>query len=146
VPDLGVRFEDGLNAKQNWSFVDPTVLKKEIEERKANERTEKLKKLTNTEERLKKEKADLQYVINVSTVQEYFKKPEYTQWDSEGFPTHDNQGKDISKGKATKIRQEWNRYKAKREKTLKTLETSPDLLKQKDADIEKAEKQLKEFN
>ncbi len=44
-----------------------------------------------------------------------FRTEEYSDWDAEGLPTKDKEGKEIAKNKAKKLRKEWEKQKEKHE-------------------------------
>uniref|UniRef100_K1RR58 Cysteine--tRNA ligase, cytoplasmic n=1 Tax=Magallana gigas TaxID=29159 RepID=K1RR58_MAGGI len=98
LPNLGVRLEDGISPP-TIKLVDRDTLMKEREEKLKKEelkRLEKEKKKQEMEAKLAQEKIP---------PWELFKKEtdKYSQFDDKGIPTHDAEGKEISKGQIKKL-------------------------------------------
>lgn len=94
LPELGVRLEDQDGRCATIKIVDCEVLLKEKEEKERAERKkteEKMKKLTEPSEKEARKKIH---------PNEMFKheKDKYSKFDEKGLPTHDAEGKELSKG------------------------------------------------
>ena len=103
LPNLGVRLEDREGAPSAVKLVDRDTLMKEREAKKALDAEKAAEK-----ERKKAEAAaaqaakDAQRKINPI---EMFKSEtdKYSKFDDKGMPTHDTEGKEISKGQLKKL-------------------------------------------
>ncbi|XP_061178212.1 cysteine--tRNA ligase, cytoplasmic-like isoform X1 [Saccostrea echinata] len=98
LPNLGVRLEDGISPP-TIKLVDRETLMKEREEKLKQEelkRQEKEKRKQEMEAKLAQEKIP---------PWELFKKEtdKYSQFDDKGIPTHDAEGKELSKGQIKKL-------------------------------------------
>ena len=122
LPTFGIRMEDvgsGENMETIWKFDDPEVLKKE---KSFHEEIMGLK-VARKEALLRKEseKAELAKISPV----EFFKREEgiYSQFDLEGVPSHDKDGKPLSKSRLKQLKKEMNNhvqlYKSVIDKTIR---------------------------
>ena len=108
LPDLGVRLED-KNDGSIWKLEDPDLLKKEraikLEEEADKKRTKDLA------DAKKAAKAKAQADAANLKPQDLFKDKThlYSQFDSDGIPTHDAQGEPISKSQLKKLKKEWEK-------------------------------------
>jgi len=104
LPELGIKLEDRKPGDASiWKFVDKETLAKEREEKNAA----KLKK-----EQEKQAKAALEFKKKSTPASEWFKEfkaEEYSQFDVEGLPTHNKQGKELSEAIRNKLKKEWNK-------------------------------------
>uniref|UniRef100_A0A671X7I1 Cysteine--tRNA ligase, cytoplasmic n=1 Tax=Sparus aurata TaxID=8175 RepID=A0A671X7I1_SPAAU len=105
LPELGVRLEDHEGQPTVLKLVDKETLLKEREEktkvrrRRRKRLLSKLQKLDTSEGMAKLEK------MKVSPCEMFRKETDkYSQFDETGFPTHDAEGKELSKGLAKKLR------------------------------------------
>uniref|UniRef100_A0A8C5DPC8 Cysteine--tRNA ligase, cytoplasmic n=1 Tax=Gouania willdenowi TaxID=441366 RepID=A0A8C5DPC8_GOUWI len=99
LPELGVRFEDheGL----------PTVVKVVDKETLLKERDEKKKKRKKEEAAMKKQEQEMakQAKMKIPPSQLFQSETDkYSKFDETGFPTHDAEGNELSKGQAKKLR------------------------------------------
>uniref|UniRef100_A0A1Q3F0D5 Cysteine--tRNA ligase, cytoplasmic n=1 Tax=Culex tarsalis TaxID=7177 RepID=A0A1Q3F0D5_CULTA len=103
LPNLGVRLEDRDGAPSALKLVDREVLLKEREAKRAEEARRAAEK-----ERKKAEAAaaaaakDAQRKINPVDMFRA-ETDKYSAWDERGLPTHDAEGKEISKGQQKKL-------------------------------------------
>ncbi|XP_054736500.1 cysteine--tRNA ligase, cytoplasmic [Anastrepha obliqua] len=115
LPNLGVRLEDKENGKYAVKLVDREVLLKERDAKKAAE-VERLAEKQRKQEAAAKLSAAKEAQKRINP-QEMFlsEKNKYSQFDENGLPTHDAEGKELSKGllkKLTKLQQQQEaRYK-----------------------------------
>nr|XP_020441259.1 cysteine--tRNA ligase, cytoplasmic isoform X2 [Monopterus albus] len=104
LPDLGVRLEDHEGLPTVVKLVDREILLKEKEEKKKVEEEKKRKK---EEAARKKEEQEMAKLAKMKMPPyEMFRTEtdKYSQFDKMGFPTHDAEGKELSKGQAKKLR------------------------------------------
>lgn len=98
LPNLGVRLEDGISPP-TIKLVDRDTLMKEREEKLKKEELKRLEK--------EKKKQEMEAKIAQEKIPpwELFKKEtdKYSQFDDKGIPTHDAEGKEISKGQIKKL-------------------------------------------
>lgn len=115
LPPLGIRLEDREGGgPPSIKVVDPDELKAEIQVKKYQEEAKRLEK-----ERKKAEAADKQAAKQSEVLKEpmeYFKTDEYTKWDENGIPTHDKEGKEVTKSQIKKLTKQMEAYKKKYEK------------------------------
>ncbi|KAM4592432.1 cysteine--tRNA ligase, cytoplasmic isoform 2-T2 [Odontesthes bonariensis] len=104
LPELGVRLEDHEGLPTVVKLVDKETLLKEREEKKRIEEEKKRKK---EEAALKKQEQEMAKVAKMKIPPcEMFRSEtdKYSKFDETGFPTHDAEGKELSKGQAKKLR------------------------------------------
>ncbi|XP_076591244.1 cysteine--tRNA ligase, cytoplasmic isoform X1 [Chaetodon auriga] len=104
LPELGVRLEDHEGLPTVVKLVDKDTLLKEREEKKKMEE-EKLKK--KEEAAKKKQEQEMAKLAKMKVPpSEMFRSEtdKYSRFDETGFPTHDAEGKELSKGQAKKLR------------------------------------------
>lgn len=83
--NLGVRLEDRPDGKAIWKLEDPSVLKAEMEEKKAMAQEQALKKLRAKLEQKMREKERFEKAFELPS--------KYSQYDAESdHPTHDKDG------------------------------------------------------
>ena len=85
--------------------------KEDRDRKKALEKAER-EKLKAEEERKKEEQAKVR-------PEDMFKTDEYTQWDADGLPTHDKEGKELAKNQVKKVKKAWDVQKKAHEAWLK---------------------------
>ncbi|XP_078457612.1 cysteine--tRNA ligase, cytoplasmic [Lampetra planeri] len=104
LPELGVRLEDHEGLPPVVKLVDKESLLKEREEKKKIEEEKQLKKEEAAKKKQEQEAAKLEKMK--IRPQEMFlsETDKYSKFDGNGFPTHDLEGKEISKGLAKKLR------------------------------------------
>ncbi|XP_068116763.1 cysteine--tRNA ligase, cytoplasmic isoform X2 [Hyperolius riggenbachi] len=104
LPELGVRLEDHEGLPTVVKLVDKETLLKEREEKKKVEEEKKRKK---EEAARKKQEQEAAKLLKMKmSPSEMFKSEtdKYSKFDETGFPTHDTEGKELSKGQAKKLR------------------------------------------
>jgi cysteinyl-tRNA synthetase len=106
--NLGIYLEDRVNAP---ALVRP--LNADLREERANrealaslkfEKAKAAKEAKEKEERERLEKGKLSHL-------EMFRSGEYSEWDEEGLPVKDKEGKEVAKSKGKKLRKDWERQK-----------------------------------
>ncbi|KAM9493250.1 cysteine--tRNA ligase, cytoplasmic isoform 2-T2 [Clarias gariepinus] len=104
LPELGVRLEDHEGLRTVVKLVDRETLLKEREEKKKMEEEKRKKK----EEAARKKQEQEMAKLAKSKVppNEMFRSEtdKYSSFDDTGFPTHDAEGKELSKGQIKKLR------------------------------------------
>jgi cysteinyl-tRNA synthetase len=104
LPYLGIRLEDKAKGQPSiWKLEDPEVLLKE----KQKKIDDKLKAVAEKEARRL-----LELKKKSTTAQEWFKvffSDKYSQFDSEGLPSHDIKGKELIDSIKNKLKKEWNK-------------------------------------
>ncbi|XP_069079114.1 cysteine--tRNA ligase, cytoplasmic isoform X1 [Pleurodeles waltl] len=104
LPELGVRLEDHEGLPTVVKLVDKETLLKEREEKKKIEEEKKRKKEEAARKKQEQQEAKLEKMKvppNEMFIQEMDK---YSKFDENGFPTHDAEGKEISKGQTKKLK------------------------------------------
>ncbi|KAK4822029.1 hypothetical protein QYF61_006942 [Mycteria americana] len=104
LPELGVRFEDHEGLPTVVKLVDKNTLLKEREEKKKIEEEKKRKK---EEAARKKQEQEVAKLAKMKIPpHEMFKseRDKYSMFDENGFPTHDTEGKELSKGQIKKLK------------------------------------------
>lgn len=103
LPELGIRLEDREGAPSAVKVVGKEVLMREREEKLRLEEEQKKKKAEQKllQEQLKAQR-EAQSKINPKKM---FKSEtdKYSKFDDEGIPTHDHEGKELSKGQLKKL-------------------------------------------
>ncbi|KAH0620960.1 hypothetical protein JD844_021889 [Phrynosoma platyrhinos] len=104
LPEHGVRFEDHEGLPTVVKLVDRNTLLKEREEKKKIEEEKRKKKEEAARKKQEQEAAKLAK-MKISP-RELFKSEhdKYSKFDENGFPTHDTEGKEISKGQMKKLK------------------------------------------
>ncbi|XP_078029221.1 cysteine--tRNA ligase, cytoplasmic isoform X1 [Epinephelus lanceolatus] len=104
LPELGVRLEDHEGLPTVVKLVDKETLLKEREEKKQMEEEKKRKKDEAAKKKEEQEMAKLAK-MKVSPSEMFLTETDkYSKFDETGFPTHDVEGKELSKGQAKKLR------------------------------------------
>ncbi|XP_029438619.1 cysteine--tRNA ligase, cytoplasmic isoform X1 [Rhinatrema bivittatum] len=104
LPELGVRLEDHEGLPTVVKLVDRETLLKEREEKKKAEEEKKRKK---EEAARKKQEQEVAKLAKMKVPPNEMFKPEtdkYSKFDDNGFPTHDVEGKELSKGQMKKLK------------------------------------------
>jgi len=99
LPLLGIKIDDKGATGSVWKFEDKEVLKKEMQQKKEIEKKKQFEK----EERARKEKEKLEKAKVPPS--ELFKNEtdKYSQFDERGIPTHDIEGKEVTKSQLKKL-------------------------------------------
>merc|ERR1739838_112116 len=115
LPPLGIRLEDREGGgAPSIKVVDPDELKAEIQAKKNQEEAKRLEKERKKQEAAAKQANKAAEVLKNPA--EYFKTDEYTKWDENGIPTHDKEGKEVTKSQVKKLTKLMEAYKKKFEK------------------------------
>uniref|UniRef100_A0A8C8LSV3 cysteine--tRNA ligase n=1 Tax=Oncorhynchus tshawytscha TaxID=74940 RepID=A0A8C8LSV3_ONCTS len=104
LPELGVRLEDHEGLPTVVKLVDKETLLRERNEKKKMEDEKKNKKEEAAKKKLEQELAKLAK-MKISPCDMFRSETDkYSSFDETGFPTHDVEGKDLSKGQTKKLR------------------------------------------
>ncbi|XP_068174506.1 cysteine--tRNA ligase, cytoplasmic isoform X2 [Antennarius striatus] len=104
LPELGVRLEDHEGLPTVVKLVDKETLMKEREEKKKMEEERKRKKEEAARKKHEQEMAKLAKMKVPPCEMFRTDTDKYCKFDETGFPTHDTEGKELSKGQAKKLR------------------------------------------
>ncbi|XP_030017548.1 cysteine--tRNA ligase, cytoplasmic isoform X2 [Sphaeramia orbicularis] len=104
LPELGVRLEDHEGQPTVVKLVDRDTLMREREEKKMMEEEKKKKKEEAARKKQEQEMAKLAKMKIPPCEMFRAETDKYSQFDETGFPTHDAEGKELSKGQAKKLR------------------------------------------
>ncbi|KAM8938889.1 cysteine--tRNA ligase, cytoplasmic [Pelodytes ibericus] len=104
LPDLGVRLEDHEGLPTVVKLVDRETLLKEKEEKKQAEEEKRRKKEEAAKKKQELEAAKLAKMKICPSGMFKSETDKYSKFDESGFPTHDIEGKELSKGQAKKLR------------------------------------------
>ncbi|XP_023566500.1 cysteine--tRNA ligase, cytoplasmic isoform X2 [Octodon degus] len=104
LPDLGVRFEDHEGLPTVVKLVDRHTLLKERDEKKRVEEEKKRKKEEAARRKQEQEAAKLAKMKIPPSEMFLSESDKYSKFDENGLPTHDTEGKELSKGQAKKLR------------------------------------------
>ncbi|KAM9366087.1 cysteine--tRNA ligase, cytoplasmic [Symphorus nematophorus] len=104
LPELGVRLEDHEGLPTVVKLVDKETLLKEREEKKKMEEEKKKKKEEAARKKQEQEMAKLEKMKVPPCEMFLAETDKYSKFDETGFPTHDAEGKELSKGQAKKLR------------------------------------------
>uniref|UniRef100_A0A8C1NYN5 Cysteine--tRNA ligase, cytoplasmic n=1 Tax=Cyprinus carpio TaxID=7962 RepID=A0A8C1NYN5_CYPCA len=104
LPELGVRLEDRDGLPTSVKLVDKETLLKEREEKKKMEDEKKKKKEEAAKKKQEQEMAKLAKMKVKPSEMFRSETDKYSNFDETGFPTHDAEGKELSKGLAKKLR------------------------------------------
>ncbi|XP_067104731.1 cysteine--tRNA ligase, cytoplasmic isoform X3 [Osmerus mordax] len=104
LPELGVRLEDHEGLPTVVKLVDREMLLKEKEDKKRMEEEKKSKKAEAARKKQEQEAAKLAKMKIPPCDLFRSETDKYSSFDDAGLPTHDIEGKEISKGQAKKLR------------------------------------------
>ncbi|XP_018548231.1 cysteine--tRNA ligase, cytoplasmic isoform X2 [Lates calcarifer] len=104
LPELGVRLEDHEGLPTVVKLVDKEILLKEREEKKKMEEEKKMKKEEAARKKQEQEMAKLEKMKIPPSEMFRAETDKYSKFDEQGFPTHDAEGKELSKGHSKKLR------------------------------------------
>lgn len=104
LPELGVRLEDHEGLPTVVKLVDKETLLRERDEKKKMEEEKKRKKEEAAKKKQEQEMAKLAKMKIPPSEMFLSDTDKYSKFDEMGFPTHDAEGKEISKGQAKKLR------------------------------------------
>jgi len=124
LPNLGVRLEDrAIGEPSAVKLADREVLLKEREEKK---RIEDEKRMEKEKQRLEKEKLEQQKKIPPGDFFRLEQPPKYSQFDEKGIPTHDLDGKELSKGQMKKLQKLYQTQEKKYNDYIKSMQVNGD--------------------
>lgn len=142
--DLGVRAEDSLSGSI-WELCDSGVLQSERDEkfRKAREAT--IKSMQSKVDRKLKEIEKFQ-LASVNP-KEYFQKQstKYSVFNDRGLPTHDYEGKELSKKAMKDVEKTMQKAEKEHEKYREKLAAEPYFIENLKSEVEDLQKQLQEL-
>lgn len=142
--DLGVRVEDSPSGSI-WELCDSGVLQSERDEkfRKAREAT--IKSLQSKVDRKLKEIEKFQ-LASVNP-REYFQKQstKYSVFNDRGLPTHDYEGKELSKKALKDVEKTMQKAEKEHEKYIEKLAAEPYFIENLKSEVEDLQKQLREL-
>ncbi|KAM9301842.1 cysteine--tRNA ligase, cytoplasmic [Gastrophryne carolinensis] len=104
LPELGVRLEDHEGLPTVVKLVDKETLMKEREEKKKVEEEKQRKKEEAARKKQEQEAAKLLKMKICPSEMFKAETDKYSKFDETGFPTHDPEGKELSKGQTKKLR------------------------------------------
>ncbi|XP_069327936.1 cysteine--tRNA ligase, cytoplasmic isoform X2 [Eulemur rufifrons] len=104
LPELGVRFEDHEGLPTVVKLVDRDTLLKEREEKKRVEEEKRKKKEEAARRKQEQEAAKLARMKVPPSEMFLSESDKYSKFDENGLPTHDTEGKELSKGQAKKLK------------------------------------------
>ncbi|XP_008582409.1 PREDICTED: cysteine--tRNA ligase, cytoplasmic [Galeopterus variegatus] len=104
LPELGVRFEDREGLPTVVKLVDRDTLLKEREEKKRVEEEKRKKKEEAARKKQEQEAAKLAKMKIPPSEMFLSESDKYSKFDENGLPTHDAEGKELSKGQAKKLK------------------------------------------
>ncbi|XP_062405255.1 cysteine--tRNA ligase, cytoplasmic isoform X1 [Sardina pilchardus] len=121
LPELGVRFEDHEGLPTVVKLVDRETLMKEKEDKKRMEEEKRKKKEEAAKKKQEQEMAKLAKMKTPPSEMFRSETDKYSAFDDTGFPTHDAEGKELSKGQTKKLRK---LYEAQEKLHKEYLQTS----------------------
>ncbi|XP_053415744.1 cysteine--tRNA ligase, cytoplasmic isoform X2 [Nycticebus coucang] len=104
LPEFGVRFEDHEGLPTVVKLVDRDTLLKEREEKKRVEEEKRKKKEEAARRKQEQEAAKLAKMKVPPSEMFLSESDKYSKFDENGLPTHDTEGKELSKGQAKKLK------------------------------------------
>ncbi|XP_074227594.1 cysteine--tRNA ligase, cytoplasmic isoform X1 [Camelus bactrianus] len=104
LPELGVRFEDHEGLPTVVKLVDRDALLREREEKRRAEEEKRRKKEDAARKRQEQEAAKLAKMKIPPSEMFLSETDKYSKFDENGLPTHDAEGKELSKGQAKKLK------------------------------------------
>uniref|UniRef100_A0A671FU84 Cysteine--tRNA ligase, cytoplasmic n=1 Tax=Rhinolophus ferrumequinum TaxID=59479 RepID=A0A671FU84_RHIFE len=104
LPELGVRLEDHEGLPTVVKLVDREMLLKEREEKKRVEEEKRKKKEEAAKRKQEQEAAKLAKMKIPPSEMFLSESDKYSKFDENGLPTHDTEGKELSKGQAKKLK------------------------------------------
>ena len=106
----GIYLEDGFDAAESAIIRPVTQELRMVRERREQEQLDKQNTKEERQRRLIEETLYKAVQGKTSHLQ-MFRTSEYTEWDADGLPTKDTEGKQVSKSRSKKLRKEWERQK-----------------------------------
>ncbi|XP_067849840.1 cysteine--tRNA ligase, cytoplasmic isoform X2 [Heptranchias perlo] len=124
LPELGVRFEDHEGLLTVVKLVDRETLLREREEKKKIEEEKKRKKEEVAQKKREQEAVKLAKMKIPPSEMFRLEKDKYSKFDENGFPTHDTEGKEVSKGQTKKLRKLYETQEKLYNEYVQTLQNS----------------------
>lgn len=115
LPPLGIRLEDREAGAPSIKVVDAGELMAEIKSKKEQEEAKRQEKAKKKAEQAAKQQKQ-ESAAPPKDPKEMFRTSEYSQWDAVGLPTHDAEGKEITKSQSKKLVKQMDAQKKKFEK------------------------------
>lgn len=119
--DLGVYLEDREGQPAMVRPVDAEL--RAAREQKEDIARQKREAREKREREEAEKKAKLAEQAKISHL-EMFKTPEFSEWDQDGLPTKDREGKEVAKSKTKKLRKDWEKQKKLHDEYLKGVGNS----------------------
>ncbi len=125
LPNLGVRMED-YNAEDGQLLARVKLVDKEILLREREEKIQ-LEKVKQQEKEAKKKAAAAKVAEPPVAPNQFFRNEvsKYSQWDENGMPTHDQEGKELTKSALKKVAKLYEAQEKKYNAYLKQQSTMP---------------------
>jgi cysteinyl-tRNA synthetase len=144
LPDIGVRLEDVTGGPARWKLEDPAVLARERAEKQRRQNEERAKKLSNS---IKLRRDEMKrWEEGVRTPRQRFEADGFRQFNEAGLPTHDKEGKELSKSGAKTAQKDFERYKKAHDAHLERLAGSAQYMQEALAKIEEDERLLAQLS
>lgn len=104
LPPIGVRLEDRDAGAPSIKIVDAGELMAEIRTKKEQEEARKQEKARKkAEQEAKQQQQKQEQAVPPKDPKEMYRTSEYSKWDANGLPTHDAEGKEITKSQSKKL-------------------------------------------
>eukprot|EP00252_Welwitschia_mirabilis_P006576 TRINITY_DN17457_c0_g1_i2.p1 TRINITY_DN17457_c0_g1~~TRINITY_DN17457_c0_g1_i2.p1 ORF type:complete len:660 (-),score=170.15 TRINITY_DN17457_c0_g1_i2:30-2009(-) len=142
--DLGVRVEDSPSGTI-WEICDPTSLAKERDEKLRKAREAAIKSLESKIDRKMKELEKLE--LASADPKDFFLKQtkKYRAFSDRGLPTHDSEGKELSKKAVKDAEKLMQKMEKEHEKCKEKMAADPSFLEKLKSELEDLNKHLKEL-
>jgi len=141
--DAGVCVVDDGNTSM-WRLDDVKVLQKERDEKREKALEETLRALR--QKRLQKASLlEKQEAASISAMETFKNKPEYSAYDELGMPTHDAEGKELTKSAKKKVQQAFNKATTEHEKYKLSLAKDPEFLLNMRKELQELEAQISQL-
>ncbi|XP_045153261.1 cysteine--tRNA ligase, cytoplasmic isoform X2 [Echinops telfairi] len=121
MPELGVRLEDHEGLPTVVKLVDREALLAEREEKRRVEEEKRRRKEEAARKRQEQEAAKLAKMRVPACEMFLSERDKYSQFDDSGLPTHDADGKELSKGQSKKLRKLWEAQERLHQEYLQRL-------------------------
>ncbi|KAG9352426.1 hypothetical protein JZ751_020840 [Albula glossodonta] len=122
LPELGVRLEDHEGLPTVVKLVDRETLLKEKEEKRKVEEEKRRKKEEALKKKQEQERARLAKMKVPPSEMFLLETEKYSVFDDTGFPTHDVEGKEISKAQIKKLRKLYEAQEKLHKEYLETIQ------------------------
>nr|XP_023397583.1 cysteine--tRNA ligase, cytoplasmic isoform X2 [Loxodonta africana] len=122
LPELGVRLEDHEGLPTVVKLVDRETLLKEREEKKKGEEEKRKKKEEAARKKQEQEEAKLARMRIPPREMFLSESDKYSKFDNTGLPTHDTEGRELSKGQAKKLKKLFEAQEKLHQEYLQTMQ------------------------